>query len=320
MLDEHPEAGRRSAPQLRTQAARSARQSVAFYDVVLSAPKSMTLLWVACERAATDAAAAGDHEAAAEWRRRAAGVEESLMVGHRAVLDFLAAKAGYARAGHHGGGGGQWVDGHDLIAAQFLQHDSRDHDPQLHVHGPVANKVECADGKVRALDFTLFTQWRDAASALGERVAEADCWQRNGAWWQTRPDGKAREIAGVDVEASRLFSKRTAAITPALAALVARFEAEKGRAPTGRERSALADQATLVTRRGKVFGGETRDGQLARWADEYDARVRPRHHHPRQHRHRRRARARRSGGPSGTSSPGRWPRWRTRGSRGPGRT
>jgi hypothetical protein len=54
--------------------------------------------------------------------------EEGLMAGHRAALDFLADKAGYARAGHHGGGGGQWVDGHGLVAAQFLQHDSRDRD------------------------------------------------------------------------------------------------------------------------------------------------------------------------------------------------
>ncbi len=42
-------------------------QSVAVYDVVLSAPKSMTLLWVACERAANDARAAGDLDAAARW-------------------------------------------------------------------------------------------------------------------------------------------------------------------------------------------------------------------------------------------------------------
>ena len=189
------------------------------------------------------------------------------------MLDFLAEKAGYARAGHHGGGGGQWVDGHDLIAAQFLQHDSRDHDPQLHVHGPVANKVLCArrDGAgagLHAVHPVARRRRRAAASGSPRRTL----WQQLGAWWETRPDGKAREIVGVDPEESRLFSKRTAAITPTLEELVARFRAETGRAPTARERSALADQATLVTRRGKVFGGETRDGQLARWAAEYDAR------------------------------------------------
>lgn len=147
LLEAHPDASPEQRAELRAQAARSARQSVAFYDVVLSAPKTMTVLWVACERAANDTRAAGDSTASAEWTRRAAIVEEALMVGHRAVLDFYAEKAGFARAGHHGGGGGQWVDAHQLIAAQFLQHDSRDKDPQLHVHGPVVNKVLCADGK-----------------------------------------------------------------------------------------------------------------------------------------------------------------------------
>jgi hypothetical protein len=229
----------------------------------------MTLLWVACERSANDAAAAGDDAGAAMWKRRAGLVEEGLMVGHRAALDFLAEKAGYARAGHHCGGGGQWVDGHGLVAAQFLQHDSRDRDPQLHVHGPVLNRVQCPDGKWRAVDGSLITLWRDGASAMGERVAEAHVWHSLGVRWETRPDGKARELLGVDADSTDLFSKRTAAITPAVEALVRRFKAETGREPSGRERSKLADQATLVTSRGKVYSGETREGQIARWADEH---------------------------------------------------
>jgi hypothetical protein len=269
LLEAHPDASPELRAELRAQAGRAARQSVAFYDVVLSAPKSLTLFWVACERAANDARAAGDLAGAQEWQQRAQTVEEGLMVGHRAVLDFYADKAGYARAGHHGGGGGQWVDGHGLIAAQFLQHDSRDKDPQLHVHGPIANKVECTDGKWRALDGTLLTLWRDGAGAVGERVAEAYVWQELGVPWEVRPDGKAREIVGVDAESTGLFSKRTAAITPAAQALIARFRAETGRDPTGRERSRLCDQATLVTRRGKTLGGETREGQISRWAAEH---------------------------------------------------
>ncbi|MDN5852245.1 MAG: relaxase domain-containing protein [Actinomycetia bacterium] len=158
-----------------------------------------------------------------------------------------------------------------MTAAQFLQHDSRDHDPQLHVHGPVLNKVMCSDGVVRALDFTLFTQWRDGAAAICERVSEAAAWEELGAWWETRVDGQAREIRGVDPAESSLFSKRTANITPALQQLIAQFRDDMGREPTRHERAGLAEEATLSTRQGKVFGGETRDGQLARWATEYDA-------------------------------------------------
>ena len=273
LLERHPEAGPEERAELRAQAGRSARQSVAFYDVVLSAPKTMTVAWVASERAATEARAAGDEDAAQMWSGRAAMVEEALMVGHRAVLEFLQEKAGYARAGHHGAGAGKWVDGHHFVAAQFLQHDSRDHDPQLHVHGPVANKVLCDDGKWLALDGTLLTEWKAAAAAIGERVAEAYLWEHGDAWWETRPDGKSRELRGVDADSTGMFSKRNAAITPVLGELIGRFRDEVGREPTASERSKLSEQAFIDTRAGKVYGGETREGQIARWADEHAARL-----------------------------------------------
>ena len=253
------------------QAGQAARQSVSFYDLVLSASKSHTLLWVACERGARDAAAAGDHAAAAEYARVATVLEDALMGAHRAMLDFLAEKAGYARAGHHGGGAGRWVDAHDWTSAQFLQHDSREHDPQLHVHGPTSNKTLCSDGVVRALDYTLILQWKDAAGAYADRWAEAYVWRDAGARWALSPDGTSRQLAGIDADATNLFSKRTAAITPAVEKLVARFRADTGREPNNRERAELADRASNLTKAAKVFGGETRDGQLARWAGEYDA-------------------------------------------------
>jgi hypothetical protein len=107
LVEQHPEAGPEERAELRVQAGQAARQSVSFYDLVLSASKSHTLLWVACERAARDAAAAGDEQVAAEYARAAGVLEEALMGGHRAMLDFLAERAGYARAGHHGGGAGR---------------------------------------------------------------------------------------------------------------------------------------------------------------------------------------------------------------------
>ncbi|OLT01433.1 hypothetical protein BJF90_31980 [Pseudonocardia sp. CNS-004] len=63
LVEQHPEATAEELEVLRAQAAKSARQSVAFYDVTLSAPKSMTVAWVAFERAANDARAAGNEEA-----------------------------------------------------------------------------------------------------------------------------------------------------------------------------------------------------------------------------------------------------------------
>ena len=55
-------------------------------------------------------------------------------------------EACYTRTGHHSSTTGEWRDGKGLIAALFLHHISRDGDPQLHVHIPIANLVQRADG------------------------------------------------------------------------------------------------------------------------------------------------------------------------------
>jgi conjugative relaxase-like TrwC/TraI family protein len=327
LLEAHPDAGPEERGELRAQAAAGARQSVAFYDVTLSAPKSMTVLWVGCERAATDAAAAGQWEEAAEWKAAAVEVEEALMVGHRAVLDFLGEHAGYARRGHHGGGAGEWVDAHQLVAAQFLQHDSRDHDPQLHVHGAVANKIQCDDGKWLAIDGTLLTQWKWAAAAVGERVAEAHVADKLAARWVTRPDGQARELAGIDPDSTGMFSKRSKAITPRMGQLLARFEREVGREPTAAERTRLHDEAFQSTRAGKVSAGRAGRGRspggptsmLPRWGCTWamsPAALSPRAPTVLLMV----ARWWGTGGRSGTCSPGRWPRWRSPSSPGPAAT
>ena len=60
--------------------------------------------------------------------------------------------AGYSRVGHHGGAAGRYVDAHDWVVASFFQHDSRDHDPQLHIHNGGLNRVQGPDGVWRTLD------------------------------------------------------------------------------------------------------------------------------------------------------------------------
>jgi len=123
-------------------------------DATFSAPKSVTVLAVAFERAEHNAARAaeraeqaGDLDRAAvlrreeaAWGEHRAAVERAVMAGARAGLDYLQDKAGYTRVGHHGGGAGRWTDAHGFVVAQFLQHDSRDRDPQLLVHNAILNR------------------------------------------------------------------------------------------------------------------------------------------------------------------------------------
>ena len=84
--------GRSERAELRAQAERSARQAVSFIDLTFSAPKSVTVLGVAFERAANDAAAAGDHESAAAWSTHAKAVEDAVMAGATAGAGVPAAR------------------------------------------------------------------------------------------------------------------------------------------------------------------------------------------------------------------------------------
>ncbi|MFC5946844.1 MobF family relaxase [Pseudonocardia lutea] len=268
LLATRPDAGPEERAQLRRQAERSARQAVSFIDVTFSAPKSVTVLGVAFERAENDARAAGDREAAAAWGQHRRAVEDAVLAGARASIDYLADVAGYARVGHHGGGAGRWTDAHEWVVAQFLQHDSRDRDPQLHVHQAILNRVPCADGSWRALDGRAIHDHRGAAGAVGERVMESHLTRALGVRFAARPDGHGREITGIRREVLDLFSSRRRAITAKTQTYVDAFTERFGREPSPLERTRLSQQATLATRAAKAHNTETLEQRLDRWEAE----------------------------------------------------
>jgi conjugative relaxase-like TrwC/TraI family protein len=249
------------------------RQAVAFTDVTLNAPKSISVLGVALERAAVEAERRGEVKAAQAWRTHHRAVEESAMVGARAALDYLEEVAGYGRVGKHGAGADRWQDSHRWVASMWLQHDTREHDPHLHVHMAILNKQLCADGKWRGLDNMAIKLHRAAASAISERAMEEYLSATLGVRFETRPDGKAREIVGVDKDVMDLFSSRRRAIGPKTQELVDAFRAKYGREPTNLQRSHMAQQATLATRQAKSHQGESTDARLERWERETQARL-----------------------------------------------
>ncbi|MQA13476.1 MAG: relaxase domain-containing protein [Pseudonocardiaceae bacterium] len=267
-LEREPHAGPERRAQLRADAERSARQPVSFYDVTFSAPKSASVLAVAFERAANEARAAGDEETAAAYETYVRAIEDAVMAGARAGLDYLEQRAGYARTGHHGGRAGRWVDAHNLVVAQFLQHDSREGDPQLHVHGGVLNRVLCADGVWRALDGQALHTWKAAASEISNRVTEAYVTRALGVRHETTPDGKSREIVGIDKPVRDLYSTRRRQTTGKAEQYFAAFRERFGREPSALERHRLSQRATLATRRAKSHNGETLGQRMDRWAAE----------------------------------------------------
>lgn len=200
-----PDAGPERRAELMRVAERAARQNVAFIDATFSAPKSVTVLAVALERAENEARHAGRHAEADAWGVQRDAVERAVMAGASASVDHLERAAGYSRVGHHGGGAGRWIDAHTFVVAQFLQHDSRDRDPQLHVHQAILNRVQGTDGQWRTLDSRAVYGHRGAAAAHGERVMEACLARDLGVRFETRPDGRAREIVGVPQAVMDLF-------------------------------------------------------------------------------------------------------------------
>ena len=108
------------------------RNSVPFFDHTLSLEKSVSVTHASFLAAAKRAREAGDLAGAARCEAKAEEIIEALREGARTVVRLAEERAAYVRTGHHGGGQGQWRDAAGLTATGFVQHTSRDGDPQLH--------------------------------------------------------------------------------------------------------------------------------------------------------------------------------------------
>jgi len=267
-LEREPHAGPERRAELRAGAERATRAPVSFLDCTFSAPKSVSVIAVAFERKAADARAAGDEGTARAYYAHVRAVEEAVLAGARAGMNYLERHAGFARTGHHGGGAGRWIDAPHFVTAAFLQHDSRNGDPQLHVHNPTLNRALGADGQWRALDGRAIYAARGAAGAVFTRTCLEHLARSLGVRAETRPDGKSQEIIGVRSEICDMYSTRSHAITPKAAQLIAAYRERVGREPSALERSRLEKRATLATRPAKSHHGETEAQRLDRWERE----------------------------------------------------
>jgi conjugative relaxase-like TrwC/TraI family protein len=263
-LNAEPDADAERRDELRLDAAKRARHNVAFLDLTYSVPKSVSVLHTAFEAREVTARKASDLGAAAMWAEHRTAVEDAVWAGNNAMLDYLQDKAGYSRIGHHGGADGRFIDAHDWTVASFFQHDSRNHDPHLHIHNTALNRVECVDGEIRTLDSRGIHRWRPAAAAVAERTTGEHLTRSMSARLAMRPDGKAREVLGIARELIEAVSSRRREIGPKVAESAAAYEAVNGRAPKGRALDRLYRQASDKTRPAKSHTGETQEEFLRR--------------------------------------------------------
>ena len=256
LLAAEPHATAERQHELRTEAARQARQSPLYFDLTLSLSKSISIFHASLGENARLARQAGDQAGNAYWSGLVAEVDAMIWQATWAGFDYFQREAGYTRTGSHharvhGRETGQWREA-DLAVAHWLQHTSRDGDMQLHVHSQIAHTAKTVtDGKWRAPDSLGYNEHIGAVAAITAQHLEDALTRRFGVQWVARDDGHGFEIRGISGEMMRLFSSRRESITADLRARAARFEQRYGRAPSQRELAQLAQASNFTTRKAK---------------------------------------------------------------------
>src|SRR5436190_2806888 len=232
----HPFASETEVSEAVVRARASTQVTVPYYDLTVSAAKSISVLHASLKIAAQEAYNRGDLVAAGKLSAEADGIEADLEAAARLALDRAEAEACYTRTGHHSATTGEWRDGAGLVAGMFTHHISRDGDPQLHVHIAIANLVQRADGadgKYRRLDTRALHNQRLSIAAQVDREMEARLIARGYAM-VPRADGNGCEIGGVSEQVMGLFSSRKEALGPEFAKMAEAYRRKYGHEPSAR--------------------------------------------------------------------------------------
>ena len=237
---------------------------VPYFDLTVSAVKSVSVLHASYRVSARRARERGEQDQAAALDARADEIEAALMDSAREAVAWLERHATYTRTGHHSARTGEWRDGDGLVAGLFPHHPSRDGDPQLHVHVAIWNRVQRADKadqKWRTLDSRSLHNQRLAVAPVTDRILETRL-SALGYAMVPRADGNGAEIGGVSQDVMDLFSSRAVAVTGELDRLAAEYQAVHGKPPSRRTLWLLHQQAGQNTRRTKSQARRTIAGQV----------------------------------------------------------
>jgi conjugative relaxase-like TrwC/TraI family protein len=216
----------------RARASSHAGKAVAGFDLTFSVPKSVSAVWAVAD-AATQQLIVQAHHAA---------IRDALGWAERNVFA--------TRTGH---GGATQVGVRGVIAAAFDHPDSRAHDPHLHTHVVVANRVQAeGDDKWRTLDSRAVFRATVALSELHQGLLMDRVTGLLGVGW----DGRVRkhsptvqwEITGVPDSLRTEYSRRSSDIDVAKDDLLKAYVAEHGHSPSTATVLKLRQQATLDTR------------------------------------------------------------------------
>ncbi|MCF4119959.1 relaxase domain-containing protein [Antribacter sp. KLBMP9083] len=234
------------------------KTATAGFDLTFSVPKSVSVLWGLSDRTVQALILAAHHQAVAE------------------TIAFLEDHIASTRVGTDAGDGSiVHVDVTGLVAMAYDHWDSRSHDPQLHTHLVVANKVRAVvDGKWRTLDSRALFNSNVAFSEHYNAILADRLTSTLGVTWSHRKRGRDRnlafEIDGVPDDLIAEFSSRSAEIEHCADALIRDYREQHGRQPSRRTVVKLRAQATLATRPPKTLRSL---GDLTGWWHERATRI-----------------------------------------------
>ncbi len=205
-------------------------RTVRGFDVTCSAPKSVSVLFaIGDDRVRTEVLDAHDAAVAAPF----GWIQDHAHCRYR--VD-----------------GEVWtVDARGLVAAAFRQHTSRAHDPQIHTHLVIPNRVMSPDGRWLALDARTLKHDQRTISALYAAGLRAELTSRLGVRWNEVVNGQA-EMADAPDEVLDAFSQRTRQMARRLDEKIERFVDQLDRRPTPRERWRIEREAALDSRPSKT--------------------------------------------------------------------
>jgi len=165
------------------------------FDLTLSAPKSVSLLWgLGSESVASEVLVA--HDAAVT-----------------AAVSYLEEEACVVRRGR---GGVHHLDGGGLVTAAFRHRTSRAADPNLHSHLVTANMTIGPDGRWSALHTTDVYRHGRTAGFVYQSVLRRELADRLGVRFEPSAPGVG-EVVGIPERVRRAFSRRRAAIEQSMA-------------------------------------------------------------------------------------------------------
>ena len=166
------------------------------FDLTISAPKSVSVLW-----------ALGDVDTSA-------AVVESVWSAVEDSRRFFEANACAVRRGH---AGAEVHDGVGFVGAAFLHRTSRLADPGLHVHLLVINATQGPDGRWTALDGRAVYRERYTADAVFQASLRHALARSVGCLFDEADRHGVAEVAGVPATVRRAFSQRRMVIEAEMA-------------------------------------------------------------------------------------------------------